>query len=439
MKPLEFMDALSDVNEAYVRQMLNETDADAPAGAHKTGGAILNTPITLNTGSVSRPENGRKAGTDQPFGGKQRYLALIASAAACIAGVFGIMKLHPGSSEESMTAEPQLTEVQETQTEPPVTQLTEAEALISATTKTETKPKSGTTAPVTAQTVPGTAAAETGAVTAGTQAQTAAQAAAQTMPDETTAAPRSTTTTAKTTRTTTTTTTLPTDENGIPIRPEETETTAAAWEPIVTIPYEQPYLLGDVDTDGDITLLDFLLAAREYYMEEVCRQAGLVLDAEACDRANADRWQRPSDYAVILDHNRIPQHNLFVDYIDAEAIRDVAIIRAFLGGPDVRCEDYISVSETEHSWNYGMAEYEPALAQFFGAPPEGKYTSTVDVYGAQIISDDVPEAFRNFYNSLYTIHEFGAGWNDVEFNVGTWSDEEFAQKMDELRAILAEN
>ena len=181
MKPLTFMDALSDVNEAYVRQMLNENDADAPAGAHKAGGAILNTPITVNTGSVSRPENGRKAGTNQPFGGKLRYLALIASAAACIAGVFGIMKLHPGSSEDSFASEPQLTEIQETQTEPPVTQRTEAEAFISVTTKTETKPKSGTTAPVPAQTAAGTQ----------TAAQTAAQtenAAAVTEPRNTTAA-----------------------------------------------------------------------------------------------------------------------------------------------------------------------------------------------------------------------------------------------------------
>lgn len=43
------------------------------------------------------------------------------------------------------------------------------------------------------------------------------------------------------------------------------------------------------------------------------------------------------------------------------------IIRAFLGGPEMRCEDYLSVSETEHSRNYGMEEYEPALAQVFCA------------------------------------------------------------------------
>ena len=431
MKPFEFMDALSDVNEAYVRQMLNETDADAPAGTHKAGGAILNIPITMTAGSGVRSDEGRRTGTDKPSGGKLRYLVLLASAAACIAGVFGIMKLYPGGSEESMTAEPQFTEVQETQTEPAVTQLTEAKAVIPVTTKTETKLKSGTTAPVTVQTVAGTAAAETGTVTAGTQVQTSAQAAAKTKPAETTAAPRSTTTTAKTTRTTTTepettvttTTTVP--------QPGENEPTGCDYYQ----PYTQSYLLGDVDADGDVTLIDYFLAEREYYIQDWQAPQGFTsipLDAEALDRGNVDRiMEKVRPFGASED--------IFIrlSAMDVSHIQDLAVLRLWPGLSDMTIQDLITVVYFDDQYfavTYaGENNHFDVIETIFELRQDLDGVAVVD---ENMVSTVIPQAVHDFYNDAMTLTDIPG--EDIRYHrFVTWSNEEFAQKMDELRAILA--
>ena len=47
MKPIDFMDALSDVNEKYVRQMIES--ADEPENSRKIGSAVLNPVKAIRT------------------------------------------------------------------------------------------------------------------------------------------------------------------------------------------------------------------------------------------------------------------------------------------------------------------------------------------------------------------------------------------------------
>ena len=62
----------------------------------------------------------------------------------------------------------------------------------------------------------------------------------------------------------------------------------------------------------------------------------------------------------------------------------------------------------------------------------------------QIVDERIPEEVRDFYSTLFDeeLVVFGPGlsWmHSYELRIKDWTDEEFAQKMDELRAILARN
>ena len=95
MKPIEFMDALSDVREDYVMEMLDEHDPAQKDGT--VGGSILHTSVPLRQDGAPTVTVSQK-----PFGGAMRYLAVLASAAACVAGVVGIM--HIRQTERAETA-----------------------------------------------------------------------------------------------------------------------------------------------------------------------------------------------------------------------------------------------------------------------------------------------------------------------------------------------
>ena len=62
----------------------------------------------------------------------------------------------------------------------------------------------------------------------------------------------------------------------------------------------------------------------------------------------------------------------------------------------------------------------------------------------QIVDERIPEKVRDFYSTLFdeelVVFEPGLSlMPSYELRIKDWTDEEFAQKMDELRAILARN
>ena len=100
MKPIEFMDALSDVREDYVMEMLDEHDTAQKSGT--VGGSILNTSVPLRQDTGAQDGAPPVTVSQKPLGGAMRYLAVLASAAACVAGVAGIM--HIRQTERAETA-----------------------------------------------------------------------------------------------------------------------------------------------------------------------------------------------------------------------------------------------------------------------------------------------------------------------------------------------
>ena len=156
----------------------------------------------------------RQHKTEKPFSGKLRYLAVVASAAACIAGVVGIMHLHGGSDDDIFVAESVVTDVREeapeTETEPVQTTVTsEAEEILTV----RTTEKAVTTAKaVTTGKQQGSTAQQTGTTAAAAvqNSRTTAQQTTAATAQRTTAAPRQTTTVRTTVTTQRTTTTAPT-------------------------------------------------------------------------------------------------------------------------------------------------------------------------------------------------------------------------------------
>lgn len=392
MKPIEFMDALSDVKEDYVREMLD--GSEVLPGHGKVKGA-LNMQLPVQTGTKSISVN--TSGTDKPFGGKLRYVAVLASAAACLAGVVGIMNMRPGNSE-NMVAESLEEEIRIAECTTVTGQTTDAAEEGTATTCTSVKEY--------VVTVVGT----------GTQIQTTATGESGTT-QQTEAA-----TTAKQPNVTTMYTT------------EFAEHTTSSYSTYVVDPYVQSELLGDVDADGNITLVDFLLAEREWskyfeYAEEIQPH---VIDELAADRADVVRLRK-----IVRGSNGRLESEPRIDEEDVNAIRDVALIRAYLGGTDVKCEDYVGVSESgDYLSKYGIPEYEDALYKLcFGTDEK---ISLFPGWGRcrPLRGEQIPKELRDFFEDLYS---YVPDDPMIHCNVWDWSDEEFNAKLAELRTILAKN
>ena len=411
MKPIDFMDALGDVQEKYVRQMLDEDESAHESG--KVGGAVLNTafPIETVSGSESRI---RRSETGRPFGGKLRYAVLLASTAACLAAVVGIMHLHQDSSE-NMIAESMLQELQiETGT----------------TTATESAAKS-TTAQTTASTASAAAIADaqTETVTTAGTAQTERNAAAETEMQTSVSAEKQenvksgTTTTVVTTTTATAVTTVPATTTVFMTRVADLMTDEETGVTKCTVIYEQPYLLGDVDADGAITLLDYFLARRaNYQLANESEQH--ILDAAAYDRANLSRTLISNDPAFSVCYSQI---------------KYLALYRSYLGKPDLTYADYISMAceypEMEND-DY-ETRVQKDMKKIFRVYSDA-YSSWTDEN--EIVSEAVPKPVRDFYNDAHYAEPYDGSenWEYHPLKLEQWSDEEFRQKMDELRAILAQ-
>ena len=225
----------------------------------------------------------RQHKTEKPFSGKLRYLAVVASAAACIAGVVGIMHLHGGSDDDIFVAESVVTDVREeapeTETEPVQTTVTsEAEAILTV----RTTEKAVTTAKaVTTGKQQGSTAQQTGTTAAAavqnsrTTAQATAQQTTAATAQRTTAAPRQTTTVRTTVTTQRTTTTAP------------TTTTASI---VYTNSYPGPnyrivvrpvaYFSDDAAqlTDAEMTALNMQGEAEIQYLSEIRVTSGDLVD-----------------------------------------------------------------------------------------------------------------------------------------------------------------
>lgn len=225
----------------------------------------------------------RQHKTENLFSGKLRYLAVLASAAACIAGVVGIVHMHRGSDTDSFVAESVITDVREeapeTETEPVQTTVTsEAKAILTV----RTTEKAVTTAKaVTTGKQQGSTAQQTGTTAAAavqnsrTTAQATAQQTTAATAQRTTAAPRQTTTVRTTVTTQRTTTTAP------------TTTTASI---VYTNSYPGPnyrivvrpvaYFSDDAAqlTDAEMTALNMQGEAEIQYLSEIRVTSGDLVD-----------------------------------------------------------------------------------------------------------------------------------------------------------------
>ena len=392
MKPIEFMDALSDVNEKYVREMLDGSEV-LPAHGKVKGALNMQLPVQTGTKSISQ----NTSGTDKPFGGKLRYLAVLASAAACLAGVVGIMNMRPGNSE-NMVAESLEEEIRIAECTTVTGQTTDAAEEGAVTTCTSVK-EHVVTVIGTETAVQTTATGETGS-TQQTEAVT----------------------TAKQPNVTTMYTTEP------------AEHTTLSYSTYVVDSYEQSELLGDVDADGDITLVDYLLAAREWskYLDYAAKIQPHVIDEPAVDRADVVRLRK-----IVRGSSGRLEADPRIDENDVYAIRDVALIRAYLGGTNVKCEDYVAISESgDYISQFGIPAYDDALYKLcFGTDEKN---SLYPGWGRcrPLRGEQIPKELRDFFEDLYSYYPDDTM---IHCNVWDWTDEEFNAKLSELRTILAKN
>ena len=420
MKPIEFMDALSDVKENYVMEMLEEKDKTQKTS--KVGGFMMNTEVPLRAqgdfGTVKH-----RAESEKPLGGVLRYITVFASAAACIAGVVGIMHMNQTDDAEiaadsAASAVQEIEEVTETAETAAVTTGTaaSAHAVTAVTTKKTTATE--TAAVTTAGSSTDAAATQKAAESAAVQAEAPAASASQ--PQSSMTAASTTTETLRDETTVSTTSTKPRST------PAETTVTVPDANRYEYRSYDQPYQLGDVDADREITLLDFMLAAREYFKWEETGVNGCVLDEAALDRADVDRISRETLWnRVTVDRPPIQNNEYY-------AIRDVAILQKWLGKPEAECR----LAALNWYWTDMQQIYAPL---FEDDTSEGAQRTE-----CQIVDERIPEEVRDFYSTLFdeelVVYEPGLSWmHSYELRIKDWTDEEFAQKMDELRGILARN
>ncbi len=184
MKTEDFVAALGNINEKYVREMLEE---DAAAGSEQDASAEQQSPALQPAIRMTAAKDAGPEQQDPENAGSRifRYLVLIASAAACLFGVSRLMLLGQHSSPDDIVKDTLPTETATTMT---------AETVQTTETVSETKhlPEAVTTAAP-----KGSTSMKSSTTTAASSADPADRPATSAVSTETSAA-RSTATTAKT-------------------------------------------------------------------------------------------------------------------------------------------------------------------------------------------------------------------------------------------------
>lgn len=408
MKPIDFMDALGDVREDFVREMLDEDDA-----AHgSVRGSVTNTAIPVRA-EVSA-EGIRETERGKPFGGILRYIVLAASAAACIAAAVGFLHLYQEGRQDiiadSMISELHIeTDVAETDASAPESTTVQTTATAAAAATTASMQTEHVTAAGTAQTV--------------TEAVVNPEMQAAAKNEKQATVKSGTTTTTVSTTTVSAVTTFPTTTTVFMTRLDVWDTDEESGVTKAKVLYDQPYLLGDVDADGEITLVDYFLARRAYEQLEKNSEQH-VLDAAAYDRANLSRTLISNDPAFSIWYDRILH---------------LALYRAYLGMPELDFAEYSRMiceyPELEHDDYESRVQKDMKKIFKYETEESGEWLNT-----NVIVSEAVPKPVRDFYNDA---HAYDAVTQNISFvyqprACELWSDEEFDQKMEELRAILAD-
>lgn len=392
MKPIEFMNALSDVNDVYVREMLDEAQMPAASGGESS--AVTSRIVQCGTNAQTVSGSRQKSGSENLFSSKLRYPLLIASAAACFAIFAGIMHLHHSTDNHSFVADSLISEIDEIENVTGTTVSTEDTVSLTTVTAAETADKLAVT---TVTTLTDTKPEQTEASTATAQVTDTTP-----QPDQSTAAITSSTVT----------TTESTSEATI----ETTTTDPTSATRKQTVPYTQSYLLGDIDMDGDITLIDYFIARRnwtKYNLSDEYRE----IDNDAFDRGNVDR--------VIGDTDQ----NSPISLDDTLAIFEIAVCRKWFGMPDMTYETYMQMYEGENS-----EEFAKLMTSFYVFNEDG-FTD-----GLVLTGDTIPKEVRDFYNDAHIIEQTFSWMEGVyDFRFCNWSQAEFDEQMDVLRQILARN
>lgn len=461
MKPIEFMDALSDVREDYVMEMLDEHDTAQKSGT--VGGSILNTSVPLRQDTDAQDGAPPVTVSQKPFGGAMRYLAVLASAAACVAGVAGIMHIRQTERAEtaSDSAASAVQEIEEVTGTDAVTELSAAAAVTTvnaAQSAEQTADITGTAQAVSTGTQAKKVTEQTQA--AGRASGTAAQKSeTNAAPAQTTAKPAVTSekqpvTTAAPEVTEAAETTVSMLTNGIHTQDEY-------W----TKPYTQDALLGDIDGDGDITLIDYFRASYEYSLQKLTLLDQILMDEAAWDRGNLDRiigddepdyvWQtiklitdekgrptfdengnlRYTGTMPTLEEKRA-KHMTPMSYNDVTCIRDIAVLRAWGGMPDLTAEDYVqTLTDPATGWLYAERRDEQ-LSEILRTLYDNEMTPDSAPYtGDRLTGAQIPQAVRDFYNEANAPYRQGSMFRESS----SWSKQEFEQKMTELRELLEKN
>ena len=461
MKPIEFMDALSDVREDYVMEMLDEHDTAQKSGT--VGGSILNTSVPLRQDTGAQDGAPPFTVSQKPLGGAMRYLAVLASAAACVAGVVGIMHIRQTeraetASDSAASAVQEIEEVTGTDTGTELSAAAAATTVNAAQSAGQTAETSGTAQAVSTGTQVKKVMEQTQA--AGRASGTAAQKSeTNAAPAQTTAKPAVTAekqpvTTAAPEVTEAAETTVSMLTNGIHTQDEY-------W----TKPYTQDALLGDIDGDGDITLIDYFRASYEYSLQKLTLLDQILMDEAAWDRGNLDRiiGDDEPDYAwqtirLITDERGRPtfdengnlrytgtmptleekraKHMTPMSCSDVERIRDIAVLRAWGGMPDLTAADCVqAVTDPATGWVHAEVQAGPWTDALCGIY-ETEQTADGLVYNAdRLAGEQIPQAVRDFYNEANAPYRQGSMFRESS----SWSKQEFEQKMTELRELLEKN
>ena len=461
MKPIEFMDALSDVREDYVMEMLDEHDTAQKGGT--VGGSILNTSVPLRQDADAQDGAQPVTVSQKPLGGAMRYLAVLASAAACVAGVVGIMHIRQTERAEtaSDSAASAVQEIEEVTGTDAVTELSAAAAV----TTVNAAQSAEQTADITGTAQAVSTGTQTKKVTEQTQAAGRASGTAA-QKSETNAAP------AQTTASPAVTTSQESVTTAAPAETQAQETTAVVYsngihtmDELWYKPYTQDALLGDIDGDGDITLIDYFRASYEYSLQKLTLLDQILMDEAAWDRGNLDRiigddepdyvWQtirlitdergrptfdengnlRYTGTMPTLEEKRA-KHMTPMSYDDVTCIRDIAVLRAWGGMPDLTAEDYVqTLTDPATGWLYAERRDEQ-LSEILRTLYDNEMTPDSAPYtGDRLTGAQIPQAVRDFYNEANAPYRQGSMFRESS----SWSKQEFEQKMTELRELLAQN